>query len=194
MRIVALLQYVALVAGAVGMIAGQFFGLAKGFNLGVFVAGAGFALGGIDSLVTRRMVFRSSDEVYENYAGLPALIVGLMVLTVGLAMIGSAYLLDNDQWHATYNSLLRRPAPLIAAGGLFLIGFGILMMLNPQGKSSWVWRILVYVPRALAGLVIVAAGIALIGLGVWEWLQPTAFRAFAAALPRTLDQLLHLVR
>src|SRR4051812_28733270 len=83
------------------------------------------------------------------------------------------------------------PAPLIAAGGLFLIGFGILMMLNPQGKSSWVWRILVYVPRALAGLVIVAAGIALIGLGVWEWLQPTAFRAFAAALPRTLDQLLH---
>jgi hypothetical protein len=194
MRIVALLQYVALVAGAVGMIAGQFFGLAKGFNLGVFVAGAGFALGGIDSLVTRRMVFRSSDEVYENYAGLPALIVGLMVLTVGLAMIGSAYLLDNDQWHATYSSLLRRPAPLIAAGGLFLIGFGILMMLNPQGKSSWVWRILVYVPRALAGLVIVAAGIALIGLGVWEWLQPTAFRAFAAALPRTLDQLLHLVR
>jgi hypothetical protein len=58
MRLVAFLQYAALVIGSVGMLAGQFFGLAKGFNLGVFVVGAGLAIGGIDSLVTRRMIFR----------------------------------------------------------------------------------------------------------------------------------------
>ena len=131
MRLIAFLQYAALVIGSLGMLAGQFFGLAKGFNLGVFVVGAGFAIGGIDSLVTRRMVFRPSDDVYENYAGTPAVIVGLMLLAVGAAMIGAAYLLDNDQWHSTVRYLERRPAPLLGLGGLALVGFGVLM------KACW---------------------------------------------------------
>jgi hypothetical protein len=189
MRLIAFLQYIALVIGSIGMIAGQYFGLAKGFNLGVFVAGAGFAIGGIDSLVTRRMCFRPSDDVYENYGGTPAVIVGLMVLAVGSGMIGAAYLLDSDQWHSTANYLIRRPAPLLAAGGLFLVGVGVLMMLNPQGRSSWVWRILVYFPRSLVGLVVVAAGLAVVGLGVWEWLEPQGYRAFVKTLPQRLDQL-----
>jgi hypothetical protein len=189
MRLMSFLAFVGVVIGSVGMIAGQFFGLAKGLHLGVFVAGAGFAIAGIDSLVTRRMCFRPSDDVYENYAGLPAVIVGLMVLAVGAAMIGAAYLLDNDHWHSTANYLMRRPAPLLGVGGLFLIGFGILMMLNPQGRSSWVWRILVYFPRSLAGLVVVAAGIAVIGLGAWEWLEPPGYRAFVKTLPQRLEQL-----
>jgi hypothetical protein len=172
MRLISFLTYIGLVIGSIGMIAGQFFGLAKGLHLGVFVAGAGFAIAGIDALVTRRMCFRPSDDVYENYAGTPAVIVGLMVLTVGGAMIGAAYLLDNGQWYSTVNYLTRRPAPLLAVGGLFLVGSGVLMMLNPQGRSGWVWRILVYFPRSLIGLVVVVAGIAVIGLGAWEWLQP----------------------
>jgi uncharacterized membrane protein YidH (DUF202 family) len=193
MRLIALLQYFALVAGCAGMLAGQFFGLAKFFNLGVFVVGAGFALGGLDSLLTRRMVFRPSDEAYENYAGLPAVIVGLMVLVVGAGMVGAAYLLDNEQWHSTVNYLTRRPAPLIAVGGLFLFGIGVLMMLNPQGRSSWAWRILVYFPRSLIGLVVIAAGIAVIGLGAWEWLEPQAYRAFIKTVPQKVDRLLSRV-
>ena len=186
MRLIALLQYVALVIGSIGMIAGQFFGLAKGFNLGVFVAGAGFALGGVDSLVTRRMVFRPSDEAYENYAGPPAVIVGLMVLAVGAAMIGAAYLLDNDQWQRTVNYLLRRPAPLLAAGGLFLVGLGILMMLNPQGRSGWLWRIFLYFPRALLGLLVIAAGFAVIGVAAWDWYEPGAFSRVSRRLSALL--------
>ena len=194
MRLIAFLQYIALVIGSVGMIAGQFFGLAKGFNLGVFVAGTGFALAGIDALVTRRMCFRPADDVYENYAGAPAVIVGMMVLVVGAGMIAAAYLLDNGQWHSTLNTLMRRPAPLLAVGGLFVTGFGVLMMLNPQGRSGWLWRIFLYFPRWLLGLVVAAAGITGISLGVWEWLDSQAFRAFVGTLPRRLDALLHLVR
>lgn len=193
MRLLSFLEIVAIVIGSIGMIAGQFFGLAKGFNLGLFVAGAGFAICGIDSLVTRRMVFRPSDDVYENYAGLPAVIVGLMVLAVGAAMIGAAYLLDNEQWHSTVNYLTRRPAPVIVVGGLFFVGIGVLMMLNPQGRSSWAWRLLVYFPRSLIGLVVITAGLAVIGLGVWEWLQPDAFRAFIKTVPKRYEQLLSLV-
>lgn len=175
MRLLAFLEYAALVIGALGMVAGQFFALPKGFNLGVFVAGAGFGLAGIDALVARRMPFRPSDEAYENYAGTPALIVALMVLVVGAAMMGAAYLLDNDQWHATVSTLTRRPAPLLAVAGLYLVGTGVLMMLNPQGRSGWLWRIFLYFPRWLLGLAIVIAGIAVIGVGIWEWLEPGAF-------------------
>jgi hypothetical protein len=187
MRLIAFLQYAALVIGSVGMLAGQFFGLAKGFNLGVFVVGAGFAIGGIDSLVTRRMVFRPSDDVYENYAGTPAVIVGLMVLAVGAAMIGAAYLLDNDQWHSAVRYLERRPAPLVALGGLALVGFGVLMMLNPQGRSGWVWRILVYFPRCLLGVVVVAAGLAAIGVAGWDWLEPGALSRVSRQLSALLS-------
>ncbi|OAI50403.1 hypothetical protein AYO46_10260 [Betaproteobacteria bacterium SCGC AG-212-J23] len=183
MRLIAFLQYAAVVIGSIGMVAAQFFALPKGFHLSLFVAGAGFALGGIDALVTRRMPLRPSDETYENYAGLPAVIVGLMVLAVGAGLIAAAYLLDNEHWHSTVNYLMRRPAPLLAAGGLFLIGVGILMMLNPLGRSGWVWRILVYFPRWLVGVLVVAAGLSVLALGAWEWLDPQAFRAFLKTLP-----------
>jgi hypothetical protein len=186
MRLFAFLQYAALVIGIVAMAAGHFFGLAKGFNLGVFTIGAGCALAGLDALATRRMAFRPADEPYENYAGTPALIVGAMALAVGAAMIASAYLLDNDQWHATVNHLMRRPAPLLAAAGLFLIGFGVLALLNPQGRTNWLWRTLVYFPRSLAGLVVIVAGLAAIGLGAWEWFDPQASHAFMKALPGRL--------
>jgi hypothetical protein len=188
MRLLAFLQYAALVIGAIGMVAGQFFGLPKALHLGVFVAGAGFALAGLDALLTRRMCFRASDDVYESYAGPPAVIVGTMVLVIGAGMIAAAYLLDNDQWHATTSYLMRRPAPLLGAGGLFLAGIGVLMMLNPQGRTGWVWRILVYFPRSLIGLIVVAAGIAVVGLGAWEWLEPQEFRSFAKTLPKTIEQ------
>ena len=193
MRLLAFLQYAAIVIGSIGMLASQFLGLAKGFNLGVFVAGAGFSLAGIDALVTRRMPFRPSDDVYENYAGTPAVIVGLMVLAVGAAMIGAAYLLDAEKWQSTLNYLMRRPAPVVATGGLFLIGFGVLMLLNPQGRSSWLWRIFVYVPRALGGLIVIAAGLALIGIGAWEWFDSQAAHAFIRSLPKKLELLISRV-
>ena len=186
MRLVAFIEYAAVVIGIVGMIAGHFFHRPKFFLLGVFLFGAGFAFAGLMAVFTRRMAFRPADDAFEAYAGLPALIVGLMALAVGAGAIGSAYLLDLGQWHATVNHLMRRPAPLLAVGGLFFIGIGILMLLNPQGHHSWVWRILVYVPRSTVGILVIAAGVAGMVLGTWEWRDPNGFNAFAADLPRKI--------
>ena len=193
MRLIALIEYAAVVIGIVAMIAGHFFAIPKGFHLGVLVIGVGFALGGLEGVFTRRMPFRPSDDAYEAYGGLPSLIIGLMALAIGAAFIGSAYLLDMAQWHATAHYLNRRPAPVLGAGGLFLIGFGVLLMLNPEGRSSWLWRIFVYFPRALLGAIVAAAGFASIGLGVYEWLDPKAFDAFVASLPQRLDQLRRMI-
>ena len=189
MRLLALLEYAAVIIGIIAVVAGRLFDLPKGVTFGVFTLGAGFALAGLESLVTQRMCFRASDDAYEAYAGTPALIVGLMALTVGAAILWAGYLLSEGQWHAMANYLTRRPAPVLAVAGSFLIGIGVLMMLNPRGRSGWAWRLLVYFPRSLVGLLLVAAGLAGIGLGVWEWLQPQAYDRFVADLPRTLRSL-----
>jgi hypothetical protein len=189
-RLIAFIEYAAVIIGVIAMIAGRFFGLAKGFHLGVFMTGAGIALGGLEALLTRRMCFRPSDDAYEAYAGAPAVIVGAMALLVGAGLIAAAYLLGDGQWHTTLNYLTRRPAVALIAAGLLLIGIGALMMLNPQGRTDTAWTLLVRVPRSLAGFVLVLAGLTGIGLGVWEWLDPAAFDRFARTLPKKLDWLL----
>jgi hypothetical protein len=189
MRLTAFLEYLTVVIGLVAMIAGHFFAQRKGLHLGVFLVGAGIALGAVNGLLTRRLPFRPSDEPYEDYAGLPALIVALMALLVGAAFIGSAYLLDQDRWHATVQHIVRRPAPLLASAGLLTLGVGVLMLLNPRGHHTWTWRILVYAPRVTLGLPVIAAGIAGIVLGLWEWQDPKAYQAFVQKLPQTLDLL-----
>jgi hypothetical protein len=186
-RLIAFIEYAAVIIGVIAMIAGQFFALPKGFHLGVFMTGAGIALGGLEAMVTRRMCFRASEDAHEAYAGTPAMIVGVMALLVGAGLIATAYLLADGLWHATVNYLTRRPAPVLIAAGLLLIGVGALMMLNPQGRRGLAWTFLVRVPRSLAGFILVVGGLTGIGLGVWEWLEPPAFDGFVRKLPQKLD-------
>ncbi|TAK86660.1 MAG: hypothetical protein EPO20_06540 [Betaproteobacteria bacterium] len=187
MRLIALIEYAAVIIGVVGVIAGKFFALHKGFEFGVFMIGAGIALGGIEGLATRRMAFRTSDDAYEVYAGAPAIIVALMALLVGAATIAAAYLLNDGLWHSTVNDLTRRPAPLLIGAGLLVTGIGALMMLNPQARRGWAWMLFIYVPRWLVGLILVTAGLAGIALGVWEWLDPQKFDRLVSLLPSAGD-------
>lgn len=187
MRFLAFFEYTAVFIGVIAMIAGQFFALPKGFYLGVFLIGAGIALGGFESVWTRRMCFRTSEEQYEAYGGTPAMIVGLSALIIGLGLIATAYLLNAGLWYSTVHYLMRRPAPVLVAGGLLLIGVGVLMMLNPRGRRG-VWRaLLVRIPRGMLGFVVLMAGLGSVGLGVWEWLEPLAFDRFTRSLPQSLD-------
>lgn len=186
MRLLAFIQFTAVIIGIVAVIAGQLFALPKGIHLGVFLIGAGITLAGVESIATSRMCFRASDETYEDYAGAPAMIVGLMALLIGLGFMASAYALADGLWHSSANYLMRRPAPLLIVAGLLLIGVGVLMMLNPRGRRGLAWTLLVRVPRSLLGFILVAGGLAGIGLGVWEWLEPLAFDRFVGSLPQQL--------
>lgn len=189
MRLIAVIEYAAVIIGVLAMIAGQYFALAKGFQFGVFMAGAGIALGGLEAVVTQRMGFRLSDDAYEAYAGAPALIVGVMALLAGAGLVATAYLFAGGLWHTTLNYLARRPALVLIAAGLLLTGIGALLMLNPRARTGVVWTLLVRVPRSLAGLVLVVGGLAGAGLGVWEWLEPRAFDDFVRKLPQKLERL-----
>lgn len=179
MRFLAFIEFTAVIIGIIAVIAGQFFALPKGFHLGIFLIGAGIALGGFESVWTRRMCFRTSEEQYEAYAGTPAMIVGLMALLIGTGLIATAYLLTDGLWYSTVHYLTRRPAPVLVAAGLLAMGVGTLMMLNPRGRVGRAWTLLVRVPRSLLGFILFVGGLSGIGLGVWEWLQPNAFDRFS---------------
>jgi hypothetical protein len=186
-RILALIEYAAIAIGIVAMIAGRFFDLHKGFELGIFLIGAASALGGIEGVVTQRMGLRSAEESYEVYAGTPALIVGILLLLAGAATIGAAYLIADGLWHSTILHLKMRPGSLLVASAVLLIGIGVLPMLNPRGSGGALWTLLVYVPRAFAGSILVLAGIVALALGAWESLDPRAFDDFVAKLPSWRD-------
>lgn len=186
MRLIAFIEYAAVVVGIIAILAGQYFGLPRGFHLGVFLIGAGLVLGGLEAVVTQSLCFRFSEDAYEAYAGPPSILVGVIALVIGTALIGTAYLLSDGLWHTTVSYLTRRPAPVLAAAGVLLSCIGVLMMLNPQGRTGVAWTLLVRVPRSLLGLVLLAAGLASIGLGAWEWLEPLAFDNFVRTLPPEL--------
>jgi hypothetical protein len=187
-RVLAFIEYAAVLVGIVGVIAGRSFGLARGVHLGIFLIGAGIALGGLESVATRRMGFRAAPDGDEAYAGVPAIIVGLMALLVGAAVIAAAVVLADGRWTSTVHHLTRRPAPLLIAAALLAIGVGVLLLLNPRGRRGVAWTILVRLPRSLLGLAFVSGGLAGIGLGIWAWREPLAYGRLVRELPQRLEQ------
>jgi hypothetical protein len=175
MRIVAFLSWAAIVAGAVGIAAGRVFDVPKGLYFGVFLIGAGFTAGGLESLITRRMSLRFFGETSEDYAGAPAIIWGLMALLIGIAFIDAAYLMQSGGWRSTIAQLARHPGPAFLAIGLLIAGAGALLIVQ-SGERYSVWRtVFVRYPRMLIGLVIVLIGLCAAGIGTWEWTSPRPF-------------------
>ena len=194
MRLTAFLYYALIVLGIAGVGAGQFGGAVvpkNFFYFGIGLIGIGIALGGLESFLQRRVGFRMSDDGYSDYDGFPALIVGLMTLFIGAAIIGAAYLLAQGRWHSTVEMLLRRPGPILAAAGFLFAGTGALFLVNPGGRSGFVWTLFVRAPKILIGLALLVAGFGGIALGVWEFLQPQAFDRFARTMPPPIAWLAH---
>jgi hypothetical protein len=173
MRLLALLEYTLVIVGIIGMIAAHFFFLPKGFHLGIFLIGAGLALGGLESLFTRRMSFRFATHG-GAYGGAPAVIWGVMLLSVGSAVVAAAYLMEEGLWRSTVNAMTRRPGPAIAAAGLLACGAGALLMFNRIGHGM-AWTLFVRIPKTLLGLLLIVAGVAAVGLGIVEWIDHEAY-------------------
>lgn len=175
MRILGLLEFGSIVVGVTAMIAAQFFGLPKGFNLGIFLVGAGIALGGLESVLTRQMGFRISGDGGDGYAGAPAFVWGLMVLMIGAAIMALAYVRAEGTMRPVMDFLVRNPLVLVAAAGFLLAGTGALLVLNPQRRSHWAWKLFVRAPQLFAGLALILAGLAVIGGGVWQRFDAPGF-------------------
>ena len=174
MRLLGFLEFVMICIGVAGMAAAHVYYLPKGVHLGLFLVGAGIALGGLESIFTRRMSFSFTSLGSDRYAGTPALIWGWTILLVGATLIACAYLKEEGLWRATVSYVMRRPGGLLSLMGLVVAGAGALVVFTPRSHGI-VWTLLVRVPKTLAGLAIVLAGLAAVCLGIWETIDPLSF-------------------
>ncbi len=174
MRLITFVEYALIFTGAVGMIAARVYYLPAGVHLGLFLVGAGIALGGVESISLRRMSFRFSSFREDDYAGTPALIWGWMALLVGATTIASAYLMEEALWRTAVNYLMRRPGLLLALLGLLVAGAGALIAFHPRSRGL-AWTLLVRVPKTMLGVLLVAAGLGAVGLALWETIDPRSF-------------------
>ncbi len=176
MRITTFLAFSLMVFGAIGIAAARYFALPKGVHLGIFAIGTGVLIGALESLYTRRMSLRASNEAAAAYDGIPAMIWGLMLLLVAGCVIGAAYAMDAGRWNAVTGYLNQRPGALYALSGLLLMGAGALAFVNPQGQRVW-WKTLLFrLPRVLFAVLLTLAGMVALACGAWEWLDPRDFQ------------------
>ena len=186
MRIAGFVEYTALVVGGLGLLASHTFNQPKGIQLSLCVIGAGIVLGGLESIFTGRGGFRWASDSGDTYAGPPSLVWGLMLLTVGGAVIATAYLLADGSWNSVVSQLMRRPGPALIVVGLLLAGAGFLLLV-PRGRSGVAWTLLVRTPKIVVGVVLLNLGYVAVVLGAWEWLDPRGFEQVAATFTQTYD-------
>lgn len=175
MRLLTFLEYAAIVLGAIGILAGQHFALAKGVHLGILLIGVGLAVGGIESLYSRRMSLRFSEDAAEGYSGFPALVWGTMLLLAGAALIGYAYLLDVGLWPRAERLLKQNPAIVYIVAGLFLAGFSVLLFTDTNANRKLWQTLLLRVPRVIVALVALTFGIAAMASGAWQIADPPGY-------------------
>jgi len=179
MNLLPFIELCLVVAGLLAAIAGHYFSLDKSLALGAFLLGAGLVLGGLESVFTQRMSFRFHASANEDYLGTPAVIFGLMQILVGGIAVAVAHLIAGGMWQATLTALYLRPWPLLAVLGPLLIGAGVLLMPEAKDLRGAIRSFAIGIPRAIAGLIVAAAGAAAAISGVWEWLDPGSFARLA---------------
>jgi hypothetical protein len=186
MRISAFVEYALLGVGILGVAGGKLFGLPKGVELGIALVGLGFALAGLEAIISRQMSMRFSDYGWDDWMGAPAVIVGMMQLLIGLALVGSAYALNFGQWTRLLNFLSHRPGPLLAGIGLLVLGLGLVIIIVADRYGGKLRFIFVGLPRIAIGVVFLVAGIAIVAAGTWEWFHHPSFERFAESAAQQL--------
>jgi NADH:ubiquinone oxidoreductase subunit 6 (subunit J) len=168
MRLLTFLEYAAIVLGAIAIFAGQHYVLAKAVHLGILLIGVGIAVGGIESLYSRRMSLRFSEDAAEGYSGFPAIVWGTMLLLAGVALIGYAYLLDIGVWPRAARLLQQNPGIVYVAAGMLLAGFSVLLFTDTNANRNRWQTLLLRVPRVILAVVALTCGVAGIASGAWQ--------------------------
>ena len=175
MRLLTFLEYAAIVVGAIAIYAGGHYALAKGVHLGIFLIGVGLAVAAIESLYSLRMSLRFSEDAAEGYSGFPAIVWGMMLLLVGGALIGYAYLLDVGLWPRAEHLLKRYPAIEYIVAGLFLAGFSVLLFTDTNANRKLWQTLLLRVPRVIIAVLVLTLGIVTITAGAWQIADPQGY-------------------
>jgi len=185
----------------------SFAALGGGFSLGwPRLAGAGSVGLGLTAIITgwlmireQRLMFIRGDTVtprayrYFIYEGFAAIPYGLAWLVAGVSLtVASVLFLSGVGVDQLRDAVLARPHRALLPIGACLLCYGLGFMIGfrrPAGTlGDRVTLTLLHLPAQLGGLILVALGIAMLGLGVHEWLNPDTLGGVASAVARWLSR------
>jgi hypothetical protein len=156
----------------------------------VALVGGALLVGGLASIVTKRMSFRFHVNPRAGYAGAWAIIAGLMQMIAGGLAAAAAHALATNSWQARLDALHANPWPLLIPLSLLLICAGLLMMRPSSDRVGPLGTVLYVVPKTLIGFAALGAGIAILGGGGWKIYDPQAFQSFLSLVPDEYVKLL----
>lgn len=177
MRLLTFIEYAAILAGAIGLLAGTHFNAPGSSLLGSGLIGAGLALAGIEALVSREMSLLFTGATAPRHSGFPAIVWGLMLLCAGGALIAYAYLAQAHLWPRVAATLHRYPGWRYLAAGLFTIGFSILLYVDSGRARNWLRTLLLRLPRVVFAAALALGGLVLAAGGTWQMLDAQSFAA-----------------
>ena len=113
-----------------------------------------------------------------------------MLLSIGGAIIGYAYLTGAGLWPQVAATLTRYPGGSYVAAGLLMIGISILLFVDSGSTRDWLLTLLLRVPRVLLATVVLLGGIAVTAGGTWQLLDAQGFAAFQDITTSWIDKIL----
>jgi hypothetical protein len=184
------IEYCALISGIFVVWTGRQSAAERDVALGVGLVGGALLVGGLASIVTRRMSFRFYADPRAGHAGAAAIIAGLMQLIAGGLAAAAAHALATHTWQARLDALLVNPWPLLIPVSLVLICAGLLMMRRSSHGVGPLGTVLFLVPKTLIAVALVVAGAAILGGWGWKIYDPQTFQSFLSFVPDEYVKLL----
>lgn len=183
-------EYCALISGLFVFWTGRQSAAEREVALGVALVGGALVVGGLASIVTRRMSFRFFVDPRAGHAGAAAIIAGLMQLIAGGLAAAAAHALATHTRQARLDALLANPWPLLIPLSLLLICAGLLLMRRSGDRVGPLGIALFVVPKTLVAVAAVGAGAAILGGWGWKTYDPQAFQSFLGLVPEDYVQVL----
>jgi len=183
-------EYCALVAGVLVVWLGWQSGAERDVALGVGLVGGALVVGGLASIVTRRMSFRFHVNPSSGHAGAWAIVAGLMQLIAGGLAAAAAHALATNAWQARLDALHANPWPLLMPLSLLLICAGLLLVRRSSDRVGPLGTALFVVPKTLIAIAALGAGAAILGGWGWKLYDPLGFQSFIGLVPDEYVKLL----
>ena len=183
-------EYCALVSGIYFVCSGWQSAAERDVALGVGLIGGALVVGGLASIVTRRMSFRFHVNPHAGHAGAWAIIAGLMQLIAGGFAAATAHALATHTWQARLDAVQANPWLALIPLALLLICAGLLMLRRSSDRVGTLGTVLYVVPKTLIGLAALVAGVAILGGGGWNIYDPQGFQSFLSLVPDEYVKLL----
>lgn len=138
---------------------------------------------GYDAIITRQIAMGSRRHGNRLvYTGIAAVLQGIQLNLLGLFLIWIAFVLYvNVDPHALGQQFARHPGSLLVVLGIVVLTQAAVVYIGYQRGGQWNVFFDLILLRLLPGTILLLLGFALLGLGMFEIVAPTAFDAMGGA-------------